>query len=131
MLRPWGKQVSFLPFSGACVIMYMLLPCNTVLVQPCPILDKKASISSHFIVFMASFKSVRSGIGLVTVVFLRESSVQCPANRQDILDPLSKTYCSSISLSLMMFMIRLMVGVPRVTNTFDPKAVKSGMTRAT
>ena len=63
--------------------------------------------------------------------FLRESSTGCPASRQDILDPFSETDSSSISLSLIMFMIQLMVGVPRVTGTLDPKAVESGMTRGT
>ena len=109
----------------------MLLPSNTVFVLSCTILDEKASISSHFIVFTASFKSVRSEIGLIVVSFLRERSAQCPANRQDILDPFSETDNSSISLSLMMFTIQLMVGVPRVTGTLDPKAVKSGITRTT
>ena len=65
------------------------------------------------------------------MLFLRESSTQCPANRQDILDPLSETDSISISLSLMTFMIQLMVGASRVTSTLGPKAVKSGMTRAT
>ena len=84
-----------------------------------------------FVVFMASFKSVGSGIGLAIVLFLRESSTQCPAKRWGILDPLSETDSSSISLSLMTFMIQLMVGVSRVTSTLDPKAVKSGTTSAT
>ena len=38
---------------------------------------------------------------------------------------------SSISFSLIMLIIELMVGVPKVTGTQDPKLVESGMTRAT
>ena len=90
-----------------------------------------SSISFHFIVFTASFKSVRPGIGLTVVFFLRNSSTQCPANSWDILNPFCETDSLSISLSLMMFIIQLMVGVPRVTRTLDAKAVKSGMTKAT
>ena len=93
--------------------------------QPCTILDKKASISSHLTVFTPSFKSVGSKIGLVVVWFLMVRvlfDIQ-PIGR-DILDPFSKRDNSSISLSLMMFMIQLMVGVPRVTGTLDPKAVE-------
>ena len=67
----------------------------------------------------------------MVVSFLRESSAQHPANRWDILNPFSETDNSSISLSLMMLMIQLMVGVPRVMGTLDPKAVKSVMTRPT
>ena len=111
--------------------MYMLLPNNTVLVSPDTILDEKASIGSHFDVFTASFKSVGSGIGLAIVSFLMEGSAQCPANRQDVLNPFSETDNSSISLSLMMFTIWLMVGVPRVTRTLYPKMVESETTRAT
>ena len=60
-----------------------------------------------------------------------ESSAQQLANKQDILDPFKEVDNSSISLSLITFMIQLMVGVPRVTATWDPKLVESGMTRAT
>ena len=67
----------------------------------------------------------------MVVSFLRESSTQCPVRRWDILDPFSETDSSSISLSLITFMIQLIVHVPRVTRTLDPKAVESGMTRAT
>ena len=63
--------------------------------------------------------------------FLRESSAQHPVNRWDILNPLSETDNSFISLSLMMFTIWLMVGVPRLTRTLDSKGDESGMTRAT
>ena len=95
------EQIGFLALSGACVIIYMLLPCNTVLVQPCTILDRKASISSCLVVFMASFKSVGSGIGQAIVLFWGESSVQHPVSWWDILNPLSETDNLSISLSLM------------------------------
>ena len=44
---------------------------------------------------------------------------------------LKEAHSSSISLHLIKFMIQLMVGVPRVTDTWDPKLVESGMTRAT
>ena len=128
-LKPWSKQGS-LPFSGACVITYMLLPSKTVFVWPCMILDETAS-TSCFIVSTALFKSVESGIGLLVALLLRESFTWCPANRWDILDPFSETDNSSILLSLMTFMIQLMVGVPRMTGTLDPKVAKSGMTRAT
>ena len=72
------------------------------------------------------FKSVGSGIGLVVALLLRESSTECPANRWDILNPFSETENSSISLSLMMFMIWLMVGVPRVTGTPIQKWLNPG-----
>ena len=67
----------------------------------------------------------------MVVSFLRESSTQHPASRQDILDPFSATDSSSILLSLITFMIQLIVGVPRVTRTLNAKVVESGMTRAT
>ena len=53
------------------------------------------------------------------------------ANNWAILDPFKETINSSISLSLITLMIQLMVGVPRVTGTQDPKPVESSMTRAT
>ena len=49
----------------------------------------------------------------------------------DILSPFSEADNSSISLSLITFTIQLMVSVPRVTGTLDPKTVESGMIRAT
>ena len=58
-----------------------------------------------------------------------ESSAQWDANKWDILDPLSETNNSSISLCLITFMIPLMVNVARVTSTMDPKSVRSRMTR--
>ena len=78
---------------------------------------------------MVSFKSVEPGVWLAVVSFLRVSSAQCPTSMWGICNPFSETDSSSVSLSLIMFTIQLMVGVPRVTETFNPKAVK--MTRAT
>ena len=48
-----------------------------------------------------------------------------------IRDPFRETDNSSISLSLIMLMIQLMIGVPRVTGTWAPKMVESSTTRAT
>ena len=78
-----------------------------VFVQAYRTFDKKASISSFFIILTASFKSNRPMV----------------ANKQDTLDPFKEADNSSISLSLISFMIQLLVGVPRVTGTCDPKAV--------
>ena len=58
-----------------------------------------------------------------------ESSAWQDGNKWDILDPFKEANNSSISLSLIMFMIQLMVSVFRVTSTQDPKAVESGMTK--
>ena len=125
------RQTGFLAlFLGLCHYAHIVTQQHS-LVQPCAILDEKDSISSHFVVFTASLKSVRLGIGLAVVSFLRESSAQHPASRWDILNPFSETDNSSMSLYLITFMIQLIVGVSRVTGTLDPKAVKCGMIRAT
>ena len=60
-----------------------------------------------------------------------ESSAWRHANKWDILNPFKEANNSSIFLSLIMFMIQWIVSVPRVTGTWDPKAVESGMTGAT
>ena len=65
------------------------------------------------------------------ISLLTQSSVQWHANNWDTLDPFKEADNSSTSLSLIMFISQLMVSVPRVTGTHDPKAVESGMTRAT
>ena len=62
---------------------------------------------------------------------LMECSAQWHVNEWDILNPLKEAKNSSISHSLITLMIQLMVGVHRVASTQDPKAVESGMTRAT
>ena len=103
-----------------------------VLVQLCMILDENASISSVLVILTASFKSVRSTVWVAAVaLLLTESSAQWHAKKWEILNPLKKANNSSVLLSLITLMIWLMVGVPRVTGTQDPKAVKSGMTRVT
>ena len=65
------------------------------------------------------------------ISLLRESSAQWDTNRWDILNPFKEADNSSILLSLITFMIQLMVGVPRVTNTQDPKLPETGIARAT
>ena len=57
-----------------------------------------------------------------------EGSAQQDANKWDILDLFSETDNSSILLSLIRCMIQLMVSVPSVTGTLDPKSVGSGIT---
>ena len=97
----------------------------------CMILDKKASISSFFIILTALFKSFGPVVWFTAISLLTESSAQWHANKQDTLNAFKEANNSSISLSLITFMIQLMVGVPRVTSLHDPKAVESGTTRAT
>ena len=94
-------------------------------------MDEKPSISSFFIILTASFKSVGPMVWFTAISLLIESSAQGHANKQDTLNLFKEADNSSISLSLITFMIQLMAGVPRVTGTHDPKAVESGMTRAT
>ena len=94
-------------------------------------LYEKASISSFFVGLTASFKSVRSTVWLAAASPLMESSTQWHANEQDILDPFMEADNSSISYSLIMLMIQLIVSVPSVTGTQDPKMVESVMIRAT
>ena len=102
-----------------------------VLVQLCMILDVKASISSLFVILTALFKFVRSTVWFAVTSLLMESSAQWHGNNWDILNPFKEAANSSILLSLIILMIQLMVGVPRVTGTQAPKVVESGMTRAT
>ena len=69
-------------------------------------------------------------VRFAAVSLLTESSAHWHANKWDIPDPFKEASNSSISLSLIMFMIQLMVSVPRVTGIQNPKRVESGMTRA-
>ena len=121
MLRLWGKQ-SLSPPSRVCIITCTLLPRNIVFVWACMIFDEKVSISSFFIVLTVWFAAV---------LLPMDSSAQWHTNKWDILNLCKETNNSSISLSLIMFMIQLMVSVPRMTGTQDLKSVQSGMTRAT
>ena len=121
---------SITPFR-VCIITCMLLPKSMVLVWPYMILDEKASISSLCVILTASFKSVRSTVWFAVTSLLMESSAWWHTNKWDILNPFKEADNSSISLSLITLMIWLMVGVPRVTGTWDPNVVESGMTRAT
>ena len=124
------RQAESITHFRVCIITCMLFPKSMVFVWPCKILDKKVSISSFFVVLTASFKSVRSTVWFAAASLLMESYVWWNANKQYILDPFKETDNSSILLSLITLMIWLMVGVPRVTGTWDPMAVESDMTRA-
>ena len=57
---------------------------------------------------------------------LIKCSAHLPANNWANLDPFKEADRSLISLSLITLMIQLMVGVPRVTGTWDPKTAESG-----
>ena len=122
MLRPCeANRVPHL-FLGLVSLHTYCYPSSTVFVWPCTILDEKASIPSHFIVFTASYKSVRWGIGLAVVSFLRESSTwhawpvrwYIPQSIQWDRQLICLTFLRSL------FMIQLIVGVPRMTGTLDP-----------
>ena len=97
----------------------------------CITLDEKVSTSSLFVVLTASFKVVGSTVWFVVVSFQIESPAQQQANNWTILDPFRETNGQLISLSLIMLMIQLMVGVPRVTSTQSLNPVESGTTMAT
>ena len=84
---------------------------------------EKGSISSFFIVLTILFKLVRSTVRFAAASLLMKSSTQWHANNWDILNPFKETDNSSILLSLITLMICLMVGVPRVTGTWDPQMV--------
>ena len=90
-----------------------------VFVQACMILDEKASISSFCIVLKALFKSVRPMVWFAAVSLPTESSAWWHANKCDILYTFKEADNSSISLSLITFMIPLMVSMPRVNGTQD------------
>ena len=109
----------------------MLHPRSKAFIQPCVILDEKASISSLLVVLTISFKLVGSTVGGAVASLLTESSAQWQANSCAILNPFKEADNSCISLSLITLMILLMVGVPSITGTQDPKVVESGSTRAT
>ena len=64
-------------------------------------------------------------------LLLNQSSACWQANNGAILDPFRETNSSLISLSLITLMMQLMVGVSKVTGTWDLNQVESGMTRAT
>ena len=129
-LKLWGKWGWSPPFRDW-VITYLLFPRIRVFIQPCIILDEKASTTSLFFIMIASFKSVGFTVCFVAVFFWIESPAYQQANNQAILNPFKETDNSSIKLSLMMLLIQLMVGVPTVTGIWDPKPVESGTTRAT
>ena len=126
-LSPWGKQC---PSSllDVWVITCMLLPRRKVFIWPYVILDEKVSISFLLVVLTTSIKLVGSPMG---VSLLIESSAGWHVNNWAILNPLKDADNSYILLSLIILMILLMVGVPRITSTQDPKVVESGSTRAT
>ena len=84
-----------------------------VFVWACMILDEKAYIYSFFIILTACLKLVRPMIWFIAISLLMESSAQLHNNKQDTLNPFKEADNSSISLSLIMFMIWLMVSVPR------------------
>ena len=130
--KPWGKWGPSLPFRDW-VITCMLFPRSIVSVQPCMILDEKAIISSFFVILTASFKSVRSTVWLAAASLWIESSAHWQANNWAILNPFMKVTSSLMSFFLIMLMLWLMVSVPRVTSTQDPRKVEveSGMMRAT
>ena len=125
------RQVGSITAFRVCIITCMLFPKSMVFVWPCMILDEKASISSFFVVLTASFKSVRYTVWFTAASLLTESSVQWHPNKWDIFDPFKEANNSFISLSLFTLMILLMVSVPRVTNTQDPKMAEFDTTRAT
>ena len=129
-LKPWDKWGPSPPFRD-CIITCMLLPRSRVFIQPCIILDEKVSTSSFFVVLTTSFQLVESTAWFVTVPLWIESPTHQHGNNLAILNPLKETDNKSISLSLITLMIQLMVGVPRVTSTWDPKTVESDTTRAT
>ena len=129
-LKSWGKWVPSPPFRHW-VITCILFPRSSVSVWLYIIFNKKASTSSFFVVLTTLFKSVGSTIWFGTVSLWIESPAHQQAHYWAILDPFRETNNLSISLSMITLMIWLMVGVPRVTGTQDPKPVDSSMTRTT
>ena len=97
----------------------------------CMIFEEKALISSFLVILTASIKSVRSMVQFVAVSLLMESSAWWQANKWNILNPFSEMASSSIYLSLITFMIWLIVSVPKMTSSQEPKLVRFGMTRVT
>ena len=128
-LRLWGKWGPSPPFR-AWVITCMLFLRSMAFIQLCIMLDEKASIFYFFVTLTASFKSIWSTVWCVAASPLIKSSAHWHANNWPILNPFREADNSLISLSLITMMIWLMVGVPRVTSTRDPKW-QSGTTRAT
>ena len=123
--KPWGKHGPSSPFRDW-VITYMLFPRSRVFIHLCII---KTSTSSFFLVLTTSFKWVGSTYWFATVFLWIKSPAHQQANNWVILNQFRKTNNSSISLSLITLMIQLMLGVPRVTGTWDPKPVESSKTR--
>ena len=103
-VQPWGKQGPSPPFR-VCVITCMLVPKNMVFILAGMILDEKVSTSSFFITLTALFQSVRTMVWFAAISLPMTSSAWWHASKQDILDPCKEANNSSISLSLITFMI--------------------------
>ena len=120
----------FSPPRGLCHYMHVVT-CNTILVSPCMTLHEKSIYFLSLHCFYSFIQITWIGDLTFSCVVLKKSSAQCLASKWEFLIPFSETDISSISLFLIMFMIHLRVGVPRVTGTLDLKEVKSRMTRTT
>ena len=114
-LRLWGKWDPSPPFRVE-VVACMLFLRSMVFIWLCIILDEKASIS-FFVILTASFRSVRSTVWWMVASPLIESSTCQHANNWAILNPFREATNTLISLSLIMLIIWLMVGIPKVTGT--------------
>ena len=129
-LKPWGKWDPSSPFRDW-VITCILFPRSRVFHLAVYDFGRRSIyllLLGHFD-FLIQISQIHC---LICGRSLWIKSHACwHANNCAILDQFKETDNSLILLSLITLMMQLMVGVPRVTGTWDPKLVESAMTRAT
>ena len=134
MLKPWGKMGIHNSLFRDWVITCMLFPRRRVFMFSHVLFwTKKCPLLPSWLFWPPHLSQAGSTVLFATVPFSNQKSCSLTSQQSGYpCDPFRETQqLASISISLIMLMIQLMVGIPRVTCTQDLNPVESSTTRAT